>query len=67
MTLDGFVDELLRRARAKAYVPVIFMRMRSEYGTAPAIKRLVETSEQQSGFERLRQLGLLTWSRRRQF
>ena len=61
MTLEEFVDELLRRAAAKDYHPTIFMRMRQQYGTVGAIKRIVETSEPQSGFRRLRDLGLSEW------
>jgi hypothetical protein len=62
VTLEQFVDELIRRARPRGYVPTIFMRMRAEYGTVSAIKRLVETSEAQSGFRRLKELGMLDWS-----
>ncbi len=61
MTLDQFVDELIRRARPRGYTPTTFMRMRAEYGTASAIRRLVETSEAQSGFHRLRELGMSDW------
>jgi hypothetical protein len=62
MTLDQFVDELIRRAAAHRYVPTTFIRMRADYGTVSAIRKLVETSEPQSGFRRLKELGMLDWS-----
>jgi len=62
VTLEEFVNEGIRRAREKDYHPTTFLRMRDDYGTVSAIKRLVETGERQSGFQRLKQLGLLDWS-----
>lgn len=62
VTLDEFVDEMMNRARPLGYTPTIFMRMREDHGTVGAIKRLVETSERQSGFRRLRDLGLKDWT-----
>jgi hypothetical protein len=62
MTLDEFVDEGIKRSIVHGYVPTTFMRMRNDYKTAPAIVRLVETSNPQSGFQRLKELGLLEWS-----
>jgi hypothetical protein len=62
MTLDQFVDELIRRAAAHRYFPTTFMRMRTQYGTVSAIRKLVETSKPQSGFRRLKQLGMLEWT-----
>lgn len=62
MTLDEFIDESIRRSRAKGYHPSIFIDMRQKFGAIAATKRLVETSEPQSGFKRLKQLGLLDWS-----
>jgi len=61
MTLDEFVDELIRRAAVLGYHPTIFMRMRAEHGTVSAIRRIVESSEPQSGFKRLKELGLTDW------
>lgn len=61
MTLDQFVDELIKRAAPKGYSPTIFMRMRENYGTVTAIQKLVETSEPQSGFRRLQKLGMTEW------
>lgn len=62
MTLDEFVDETIRQARAVGYHPTVFIGMRQKYGTVQAIKRLVETSEPQSGFKRLKDLGKLEWT-----
>jgi len=52
---------MIKRAAARGYHPTTFMRMRQDYGTALAIRRLVETSEPQSGFRRLKELGLSEW------
>ncbi|MFG1345112.1 hypothetical protein V5F59_09485 [Xanthobacter autotrophicus DSM 431] len=62
MTLEQFIDESIQVSRTKGYHPTTFMRMRADYGTVGAIRRLVETGEKQSGFVRLRELGLLDWS-----
>lgn len=62
MTLEQFVDEGSRLCQSKGYYPTVFMRMRQDYGTVPAIKRLVESGEKQSGFTRLKKLNLLDWS-----
>jgi hypothetical protein len=62
MSLDEFVDEMIRRARPLGYTPITFMRMRDDHGTAQAIRRLVETSEPQSGFRRLRDIGMKDWT-----
>ena len=62
MTLEEFVDETIKRAAIHKYYPTTFMGMRAEYGTVLAIKKLVETSEPQSGFHRLKKLGMLEWS-----
>lgn len=61
MTLDQFIDEMIEKARPFSYSPTTFMSMRDKYGTVSAIKRLVETSEPQSGFRRLREIGLSDW------
>lgn len=60
--LEAFIDEMLKLARARGYVPTIFIGMRRQYGTVDAIERLVETGDIQSGFKRLRQLNLLDWT-----
>jgi len=60
--LDVFIDELIRRAAAKGYHPMYFIRMRARWGTQEAIKRLVVSSGIQPGFLRLKALGLLEWS-----
>ncbi len=62
MTLEPFIDESIKRSNKKGYHPTTFIRMRSDYGTIPAIKRLVESGEPQSGFRRLKELGMLDWS-----
>jgi hypothetical protein len=60
--LNDFVDESIRRSNEKGYYPSVFIEMRKNHGTVIATKRLVETSEIQSGFVRLKQLDLLDWS-----
>jgi hypothetical protein len=40
----------------------IYIRMRGQHGTAPAIERLVVSGEVQSGFRRLQRLDMLDWS-----
>lgn len=60
--LEKFLDELLVRARSKRYAPKTFISMRYRYGAIEAIRRLVETSEPQDGFRRLKFLGLTNWS-----
>lgn len=57
--LEEFIDELIERSREKGYIPKAFINMRHRYGTVKAIKRLVDSKEIQSGFKRLRELGLL--------
>jgi hypothetical protein len=36
--------------------------MRAQHGTVEAIERLVQSGDVQSGFKRLKQLGLLEWT-----
>ena len=60
MKLDQFVDEMLRRAADLDYHLIPFIRIRHEYGTAGAIKRIVESDE--SSFQRLVDLGLKDWT-----
>jgi hypothetical protein len=60
--LDTFIDESIRRSIKAGYRPTVFVGMRARHGTVEAITRLVQSGEIQSGFEKLRQLGLLEWS-----
>jgi hypothetical protein len=62
LTLDQFVDEGIRRGSAAGYHPTVFLRMRQDYGTKQAIERIVKTSKPQSGFRRMKDLGLLEWT-----
>ena len=62
MDIEEFVNEGIRRSNEKGYFPTKFMQMRSELGTVEAIRRLVETSEPQSGFKKMRALGLSDWT-----
>ncbi|HYG31037.1 MAG TPA: hypothetical protein VD887_12600 [Allosphingosinicella sp.] len=57
--LECFIDETIRVAQTHAYHPTIFIDMRARYGTIPAISRLVESGDVQSGFRRLERLDLL--------
>ena len=60
--LEEFIDESIRQSRQKNYHPTVFIRMRGEYGTVEAIKKLVISGEIKSGFKRLEKLDLLEWS-----
>jgi hypothetical protein len=60
--LEAFIDETLELAKARGYVPTVFIGMRRQYGTIDAIERLVQSGDIQSGFKRLRQLDLLDWT-----
>lgn len=60
--LETFIDETIRLSREKGYHPTAFSAMRERYTTVPAISRLVVSGDIQSGFNRLRQLGLLDWT-----
>jgi len=57
--LEFFIDETIRIAREHDYHPTVFISMRDRHGTVPAISRLVESGDVQSGFRRLEKLGLL--------
>src|SRR4051812_881649 len=59
--LDGFIDECIRRSVEKGHHPTRFMSMRERYGTMNAIVRLVESSDEQSGFIKARELDLIPW------
>jgi len=60
--LDAFIDEGIRRSIKGGYKPTIFVGMRARHGTVEAITRLVQSGDIQSGFKRLKELGLLEWS-----
>lgn len=60
--LESFIDETIRRGREKGYHPTIFIGMRRELGTIPAISKLVRSGDLQSGFTRLHDLNLLDWT-----
>jgi hypothetical protein len=60
--LDAFIDETIRRARQHGYHPTTFIAMRARHGTVHAIEKLVQTGDVQSGFRRLKELGLSDWS-----
>lgn len=60
--LEAFIDETIRLARQDGYHPTAFIQMRSRHGTVAAISRLVMSGDIQSGFKRLKDLGLLNWT-----
>ena len=60
--LESFIDETIRRGRAKKYTPTVLINMRRELGTIPAISKLVTNGDIQSGFKRLAAIGLLEWT-----
>jgi hypothetical protein len=60
--LEAFIDKAIEFAKERKYNPTIFQGMRRQYGTLNAIEKLVQSGEVQSGFTRLKQLGLLEWS-----
>ena len=60
--LENFIDLGVKLAKEKGYNPHVFIRMRNQYGTIESISRLVVSGEEQSGFKRLKKLGLLDYS-----
>lgn len=60
--LEAFIDETIKVSAQKAYYPTVFMGMRSQYGTIEAISRLVVSGDVQSGFTKLKKLGLLDYT-----
>ena len=56
--VENAVEELLRLARLKNYVPTAFIRMRQNVGSVSAISKLMVSANIQTGFLRLLQLGL---------
>jgi hypothetical protein len=60
--LEAFVDETIRLPARRDYHPMAFVGMRARLGVVEAISRLVVSGDVQSGFRRLRDLGLLDWT-----
>jgi hypothetical protein len=60
--LEAFIGEAVRQCVRHGYHPTVFRQMRERHGTVTAITKLVESGEVQSGFKRLKQLGMLDWS-----
>ncbi|MFZ1682428.1 MAG: hypothetical protein WAT70_15515 [Rhizobiaceae bacterium] len=60
--LEHFIDDTIRMARERGYNPSVFITMRLQHGTIPAISRLVRSGDVQSGFRRLIAMGLKDWS-----
>ena len=61
--LEAFVNEGIRLSKERGYNPTIFVGMRHQHGTIDAMEpRLVQSGELQSGFKRLKQLGLIDWT-----
>lgn len=60
--LEAFIDESIRLSKERGYYPTRFEQMRRELKTIPAIARLVQNGDIQSGFTRMLGLGLLDWS-----
>ncbi|MEA2915662.1 MAG: hypothetical protein QOJ15_7743 [Bradyrhizobium sp.] len=44
------------------YHPTTFVQMRERYKTVEAIRRLIRSGELQSGFKRMKELGMLEWT-----
>jgi hypothetical protein len=57
--LEAFIDETIRVSREHGYHPTVFIGMRARHGTIPAITQLVESGDIQTGFKRLKDLGLI--------
>ena len=62
--LEAFIDEAIRRCEQARppYHPIIFKRMRNNYGTLDAIERLVRSGEIQTGFHKLKSMNMLEWT-----
>jgi len=60
--LEAWIDESIRRSGSRGYHPQVFIGLRDRLGTVSAIEQLVRSGDIQSGFYRLRQLGMLEWS-----
>lgn len=63
LELEACVDESIERSKKAGYYPTTFILMRKRHATVPAMTQLVESGDIQSGFKRLKQLGLAEkWS-----
>jgi hypothetical protein len=60
--LEAFIDEGIRLCRENGYPPTVFEGMRKRHRTVGAITRLVVNGDIQSGFRRMKALGLLEWT-----
>jgi hypothetical protein len=61
--LEAWVDESIRRSRARGYHPTDFIAMRDRHGTVLAMERLMQSGQIQSGLARLNSLGMAQeWS-----
>lgn len=61
--LEAWVDESIRLAQARGYNPTVFIDMRRRYETVPAMERLMQSGQIQSGLVRLNALGMAQeWS-----
>ena len=60
--LESFIDETIVVSAQKAYHPTTFIGMRQRHGTVEAISRLVVSGDLQSGFSRLKKLGLIEYT-----
>ena len=60
--LEAFIDESIRVSQEHGYNPTAFVGMRHRHGTVDAISRLVTSGDLQTGFKRMRALGLLKWT-----
>jgi hypothetical protein len=61
--LEAWVDESIRRSQARGYHPKEFINMRARYTTVPAMERLMQSGQIQSGLVRLNELGMAhEWS-----
>ena len=60
--LETFIDETMKRSAEKGYHATTFIGMRTRHGTVSAISRLVASGDIQSGFTKLKKLGLLNYT-----
>jgi hypothetical protein len=63
LALEAYVDESIRMSAGAGYHPTTFIGMRNRHHTLEAMEKLVKSGDIQSGFKRLKQLGLAAeWS-----
>lgn len=60
--LESFIDNSIKVSREHGYHPTTFIGMRQRHGTIGAINKLVVSGDIQSGFTRMRSLGLIDWT-----